>query len=391
MLKGIIQLVLVMISLTTLFELFVFILFRRYIHKQVKSVNAFTYSISKGDFTNKIAINTTDEMGQMSEALNDMSENIEVMIYKIAKHISQILAASESFIENTDETGIIADQMIALVQESEISTNKQLSISSEMSHAFIEINGGMEHIDISLENIVESFLEAASKAENGTNVINDAFAQMKAISQKFEVSTNAIDHLNEKSKEIDQIVALITSIAAQTNLLSLNAAIEAARAGEQGKGFAVVAGEVKKLAEQSAGAAREIGGLIHNIQEEIDHAVTSMAEGNGAIGSGISMVGSAGECFNSIFNDIEGVSNQMMDISAIIEEVFTVTGTMVESSQSICQIAGFSAENTISISQDLKKQRTLIKQVNQSAENIHNMIRGTLDEIDGVRVVPIVL
>ncbi len=359
LLEQLIPLVPIMISIITVIVLANFILIKRSMHQQVKVVN---------------------------EQLHSTSENMRVRLHKVATHLTQAMLTSEVFINDTDQTQVVLDQMINLVQEAELSISKQMSISGKMSDSFIQINKGMENIDINLQNIVESFVEASSKAEDGTRVINNAFTQMKMISKKFEVSTNAIDHLEDKSKEIDQIVALITNIAAQTNLLALNAAIEAARAGEQGKGFAVVADEVKKLAEQSAGAAREIGSLIHKIQEEIEHAVDSMAEGNEAVRSGISMVGNAGEFFNSIFNEIEDISNQMMNISTVIVEVFTTTGAMVESSQNICEIAGDSASNTASIMQDSKKQSVLIKQVNQSAEGVYNMIRNTLDEIDESRV-----
>ncbi|MDF2615147.1 MAG: hypothetical protein K0S71_2933 [Clostridia bacterium] len=384
-LKGLFHIVPIMISVITLFILVVFILLMNYIHRQIKLASEFTQSISQGDFGRKLLVHSDDALGHMHEALNGMSDSLKTNIHKITNHLTEVMAASEGFIGATDQTQCIADKMISLVQEAETSTSKQINISDQMSHSFIEINQGMENIDSSLQNVVESFVEASSKAEDGTHVINNAFEQMKTISKKFEVSTSAIDHLKDKSKEIDQIVALITNIAAQTNLLALNAAIEAARAGEQGRGFAVVADEVKKLAEQSAGAAREIGSLIHKIQEEIDHAVNSMAEGNEAIDSGISMVGNAGECFNNIFSDIETVSNQMMDISAVIEEVFTVTGAMVESSQNICEIARHSAANTVSISQDSKKQKTLIRQVIESAGNVRSMLHGTLSEINGFK------
>ncbi|MBC7961199.1 MAG: methyl-accepting chemotaxis protein, partial [Vallitaleaceae bacterium] len=206
---------------------------------------------------------------------------------------------------------------------------------------------GMETLDGDLQNIVESFVEASIKAEDGTKVINNAVTQMETIGKKFEASTEVIDTLGEKSQEIGQIVSLITSIAQQTNLLALNAAIEAARAGSQGRGFAVVADEVRKLAEQSAGAAREISSLIQIIQDEINLAVQSMAEGNGAVQAGIAMVGNAGKSFYSISSEILNVSNEMMEVSGVIEEVFSGTEDIIKSMERSNQFTTSLSENIL--------------------------------------------
>jgi methyl-accepting chemotaxis protein len=133
-------------------------------------------------------------------------------------------------------------------------------------------------------------MKAYKRAEDGNSVVKGAVEQMNKIEEKVSISSNIVNVLGEKSNELGNIVYMITQIAEQTNLLALNAAIEAARAGEQGRDFAVVAEEVRKLAEQSGIAAGQIGGLIHEIQNEIDDAVKSMSEGNGAVKDGIIMV-----------------------------------------------------------------------------------------------------
>ena len=179
-------------------------------------------------------------------------------------------------------------------------------------------------VDTELQEFVESFVEASSKAEEGNEVINKGINQMTTIRENFVSVIQAINTLGTKSKDIMNIVEMITKIAKQTNLLALNAAIEAARAGEQGRGFTVVASEVRKLAEQSSNAARDIGELIYSIQSDIDHTGEIIKVVNKDVETGESLITVAGETFNSIFNDIEAVSNQIMNMSVSMEKVFSV-------------------------------------------------------------------
>ncbi len=201
---------------------------------------------------------------------------------------------------------------------------------NEMTEVTESISSMMKKVDTNMQEVVESFVEASSKAEEGNEVINKGINQMTTIRENFASVIQAIDNLGIKSKEIMNIVEMITRIAKQTNLLALNAAIEAARAGEQGRGFTVVAGEVRKLAEQSSNAAKDIGGLIYSIQTEIDHTEEIIQAVNQDVELGESMIADAGETFDGIFHNIEDVSNQVMTMSASMEEVFSATRSVIK-------------------------------------------------------------
>ncbi len=207
----------------------------------------------------------------------------------------------------------------------------QISLETDETTKLMErFYSGIEEVDTNFQKVVESFLEASSKAEEGIQVINKGINQMATIRENFSSVIQAIARLDLKSKEIMNIVEMITKISKQTNLLALNAAIEAARAGEQGRGFTVVASEVRKLAEQSAGAAKDIGALVSSIQEEISHTETVIQTVNQDVKAGESVITDAGDTFNDIYNNIEDVSNQVMNVSVSMEEVFSAAKSAIK-------------------------------------------------------------
>ncbi|SHJ99298.1 Methyl-accepting chemotaxis protein (MCP) signalling domain-containing protein [Anaerocolumna jejuensis DSM 15929] len=220
--------------------------------------------------------------------------------------------------ESPENNIVVSDGMRTEEAESKESESIQVTQQNELVYSLIT------EVDTNLQEVVESFVEASSKAEEGNQVINKGINQMTAIRENFMSVIEAIQVLEVKSKGIMNIVEMITRIAKQTNLLALNAAIEAARAGEQGRGFTVVAGEVRKLAEQSSDAAKEIGELIYSIQAEINHTGEIINVVNNDVELGQSQITIAGEAFNSIFDNIEDVSNQVMNLSASMEKVFSV-------------------------------------------------------------------
>lgn len=202
--------------------------------------------------------------------------------------------------------------------------------SKEWENLTGRIYSGIEEVDTSLQDVVESFVEASEKAKEGMQVINTGINQMATIHHNFSSVVEAINKLASKSEEIKNIVEMITRISRMTNLLSLNASIEAARAGEQGKGFTVVANEVRKLAEQSSEAAKDIGALINGIELEITNTEGIIQSVNQDVELGESVIADAGITFNGIFINIEEVSNKIMNVSASLEDVFSAARFIIE-------------------------------------------------------------
>lgn len=192
-------------------------------------------------------------------------------------------------------------------------------VAEEMNKNVSRISHSMQQITISVNDATKSSESASEIARDGNKIIESSVDKMNVTYQTIKKTSDIVHRLSEYTKEIGDIVTLITQITDQTNLLALNASIEAARAGEHGKGFAVVAGEVRKLADQSKSAANEISNRIETIKLESTNAVESMTIGYNSLEEGLSTFEKAGQSFGNILQSVGGVSNKILAINSSIE------------------------------------------------------------------------
>ena len=162
--------------------------------------------------------------------------------------------------------------------------------------------------------------QAATSTQDGKTMLENAVSQMLQVELSAKNVQQAANELNLSSDKIKDIVAMISGIAGQTNLLALNAAIEAARAGEQGRGFSVVAEEVRRLAEQSGQATRQISALIAKNTTNIQDVVDTLDNALGDVGYGVTAVKTAGQKFIAIDDLVNNVAQQVTHISTALEE-----------------------------------------------------------------------
>ena len=190
-----------------------------------------------------------------------------------------------------------------------------------------------------------------------------------------------ITHLGERSKEIGAIVHTISSIAAQTNLLALNAAIEAARAGEQGKGFAVVADEVRKLAEQSQDAAKQINALISQVQEQTDIAVNAMGSGTQEVKKGTQIVNDAGASFKEIVTHIEKVTQDVQVVADEVKQIVSGNTEVVNIMARLRDIGENTVGNVNKVSSSTQTQLASQEEITSASRNLAELAQGLQNTI----------
>ncbi len=354
----------------------------RMITKSILSLVKGAESIAAGDLTGKdIKVRYKDELGSLASSFNQMKTNLQEVIQQVSANAEQVAATSEELSASAEETSKATEQISIAIQDVAAGSEKQVTSTVESTEAVEDISNGMNEAAASIQSVANLTALANEKAAIGNATVTQTVEQMNLVQHSTAHSSEVVNALGGKSKEIGQIVEFITEIASQTNLLALNAAIEAARAGEQGKGFAVVADEVRKLAEQSANAAGDIRHIIVEIQSEAEKAVQSIHSSTDVVQEGINLVARTGEAFQEIAASIQQVATESGQVSAIVEEVNASSQNTVRMIKEVRQVSEQSAGNIQNVAASAEEQNAAMEEVSASAEALSQMAQELREAI----------
>ena len=291
----------------------------------------------EGDLTQRLEVNTQDELGKLAIGLNSFIARLQEMMQEI----------NNATVETAEDATSVAE------------TIQQLTSSVEevagITNQFAATVQGISDNSINLANLATTTID---QTEAGVTQIEQTVELMEEINQSMTSLGQDILLLEEQSEQIRRIVDLITDIAEQTNLLALNAAIEAARAGEQGRGFAVVAGEVRVLAEQSAGAAQEIAQVITKIRQVVDETAENSRANVARVERGTKSVQRSGAMYGEIHDTVEKLAHGIHELAAASEELSAggqeIAASSEEQSASIQEI-GAAVENVAAMAEHLQR------------------------------------
>ena len=369
--------------------LFLGVLIIKRITGRLDDIVHFITTISTGDFSHDVSaasLADQSEFGDVSRAVETMNTNIRNLMKQVSNTSEQLAASSEELTASADQSAQASNQVAASITDVAQGADTQLRLANNANGVVEKMSASIQQVAKNTQIVSASAEKTATTANAGEQTIEKAVSQMSTIEEKTTSTARVIGELEEKSQQIGQIVEVISAISGQTNLLALNAAIEAARAGEAGRGFAVVAEEVRKLAEQSQEAAKQITDLISEVQAKTNHAVTFMNDGKREVDSGAAVVGAAGQSFREILQMIREITAQIQGISKAIEEISKGTQHVVDAVQKIDQESKNAAAQTQTISAATEEQSASVEEIASASRHLAQMAEGLQEEIRHFKV-----
>ncbi len=331
-------LLLVLVGVGLIIGIVIAVLIARSISSGISAMVAMIKEIAANNLAiEDMQITSQDEIGQACMALNQMKNSLHEMMVSIAGTAERLASSSEE-ISSTASQG---------AEGAQAQSGQAIQVATAMQ----EMSATVDEVAHNSSKAADASRQAAENARQGGKIVNEALASMRLIAESVSATAVKMEELGKNSDEIGKIVAVIDDIANQTNLLALNAAIEAARAGEQGRGFAVVANEVRRLAERTAGATKDIAQMIGTVQKETAIAVNQMKTGTSQVEAGVATTSKAGTSLQEIITAAEGVGDMISQIATAVSQQ---TSTTSQINYSVDQIAKISQESAAGAQQTAK-------------------------------------
>ncbi len=356
----------------------------------IKTITGMVNRFADMDFTKDekedILSKRNDETGDMSRSIKKMREQMEKMILDIRQRSEELFATSDVLSKDSEETYEMVIQVEKAVSEIAEGATSQAGETQKATESVITIG-----------NMVEETASEAGRLHDNTDVIknlgseaNSTLADLTEINRKtkeaIEIISRQTNTTNESALKIREATALITSIATETNLLSLNASIEAARAGEQGRGFAVVASQIQKLAEQSNESAKTIEHIVSALINDSEKAVHTMEEVKDVMEEQNTKVDKAGEIFEDVLRGIEVTIKGITTISDYTTKMDTARVNVVDVVQNLTAIAEENAAATEETSASATEVNNIIGNISDKAKDVHNIAENLHDTVEVFKI-----
>ena len=307
--------------------------------------------IARGDMTLRGKV-TTDALGNVVDSVNYMLDNFTRVLERVRKSAIDVASNANEILLSSEDMSAGATQ-----QDQEITNT---------SSAVEELTVSMKQVSNNAEASAEAARRALDAAEQGNRAVRDTLEGMQRIRASVQATAKKIKSLGDRSLEISEIINVINDITEQTNLLALNAAIEAARAGEAGRGFAVVADEVRKLAEHSRTATKDIAALIKAIQAETNEAVVVMEEGTKEVEVGAKLADQAGKALEAISSVVRQSAELVQEISLASKQQVRGTEGVANAMQIISNITRQTSQGARQTARTVEHMVKLSEQLNEA-------------------------
>ncbi|MBU5301702.1 methyl-accepting chemotaxis protein [Clostridium sporogenes] len=337
--------------------------------------------IAEGNLTNKLEVHGQDEISKVTKALNNTVLKLKKMIGDISGSANAVMVISNGLASSTSESLKGNEEVSRSMQEIATGAVSQAEGASKASIVTRELVEDINEISKKCNYMIDIVKKSTNRSTKVSQGVQQTVDSIKNIATTNKHNVEEIQNLLNQSKEIGQIVDVISDISEQTNLLSLNAAIEAARAGAQGRGFAVVADEVRKLAEQSSNSSKRIVELINGIQKQIEIISNKMNSGTSEVMYGVKMatlIGNDFEEIEKVFNEVNNIVLEVSESTNTMEKKVNVTADIINN------VAAVTEENssaTEEVTASNEEQIAFMHQIVDSTYTLEELVKKLKDTV----------
>ncbi|HYF75146.1 MAG TPA: methyl-accepting chemotaxis protein, partial [Candidatus Nitrosocosmicus sp.] len=343
------------------------------ITRPIAVLNKAAARVAAGDLTYKVDVKSKDEIGQLAKSFNTMTDNIKLLVDEINTVSHSVASYTEHMSSSSHQAVTISEQMADAVSDLAKGADTQAQSVQEGVEKVMQLGEDLKVIVEHTNTASESSNQVHQLIGEGMKVVGHQGLKVEENTKAGRNVAVAIKSLDEKSKQIGEIVEVIDSISSQTNLLALNAAIEAARAGEQGRGFAVVADEVRKLAEQSSAATGKISNLIEEIKLGTENAVREVETSELIIKEQENSVSDVKRIFEVIASSVEQMRIKFEEVSLGTKNIDKEATEINEVISKLAGIAEGYAASSEEVAASTEEQVATLQEISANINNLSGM------------------
>lgn len=364
---------LLMSGIPLIFVIVMSFFFINKIIRPIRTVSEKLIEINNGDLTVRLDVNSNDEIGVLANNLNKLTESFQGILEEVSFNSIQLAATSEELLASTHNISSISNQNTIGLKKVNDMSKAQLDHTDEINSIIQSLSIKIQEVSEQLNNFSQISKQTVQESISGIDAMDETNHQMNNIHQAISNLSETMLSLEDKSKQIDQIIDFVNETSEDINILSFNAAIEAARAGEYGKGFAVVADEVRKLAEDSRKSTKEIRDLLGKIQLEINEALSGSEESNKKTIEGIDKVSQSETLFRKISDQIKLADGDFEVSSHSVESVANELEEIVQKMGEVANLVRNTTDNTTDVSNAINDQNNSFNEIVEVTDNLASL------------------
>ncbi|MGP4062379.1 methyl-accepting chemotaxis protein [Halobacillus sp. H74] len=374
--------IVIVLIVVILISLLIAVMLTRHLTKPIKQLQQLMSKAGQGNFSIHAKMDRSDEIGDLSNDFQHMIDSIQSLLKKVKSSSGLVSESAENMLANAEQNTAASNEISRAIQEIATGAQYQTERMDESVESSKALSDTINGVVSQSEQLKQKSDHLANRSEEAKQIVSTLRKHSTETNHMTNEMKDSIEDLQTSSENINQVVSTISNIAGQTNLLALNAAIEAARAGEAGKGFAVVAEEVRKLAEQSEDALKDVSEMIDQMQNRTEQIVQLIEDTGRVVKDQEQSVNETEESFVDVFQHVSESVTAINEIIRSMKSMSTKKDNLVGTIDEISTITEQTAAASEEVSASVQESNAAMEQLNMLAEDLEQVATGMEEELE---------